>query len=435
MVRWFLFFIACVCPVPFLSGLHPCPKNHSRTFYDLDRSIQSSRWDEAGRTVRKGLTSGALFPIEIEMLANTYPDTLFAKAFSGATALLSLSEKTGLTLATAFPITLFAESDLAEEILRGRHFWAARLYGRDLQYDPETSSFYIHLGTRGIRSLATSNGKVITKTILYDRLSPCVMAQSSGPRNLKKEISLLRKLRGSPGIILAEGLMSHKDPRSKRRVRTIVTKIFNGGTLQSAMNIPSLRLSLREKIAIATDIVAGLASLHEKRLIHRDLSPKTYFVNIEKGSGRRKVHAVIADLRRVSSISNAAFIPLQDNKGHIAPEGFFCSRLHGTDCYGMDVFAVGTTLWQLAFGRTAPWQARKYSADTSVPIEKRYSLLVASIKRARSAPLDRIRNKMKHHERLTLSDEFSRLVLQMTDPVAHKRGTAHELKRKFAALQ
>jgi serine/threonine protein kinase len=442
MVRLAAFFVSVFCPVLLLGTFSPiqpksyCPKHHSKTFFVLDRHIQAEHWDDAGRTVRKGLSSGALIKSEIEMLANTYPDTPFAKAFAGAKAILELSEQTGLTLATAFPITLFAESGLADEALKGKHFWATQRYGRELQYDSEMQSFYIHLGTRGVKPLGVGKKKVVTRTIQYDRFHPCVMARGTSKQNMKKEMKAMRALRGLPGLLSAESLMTHKDPRSKKRVMTLVTKIFNSGSLQDVMDNPSLKLSLRERLTIATDIVTGLASMQKHKYVHRDLGARNYFVNIEgKKVGRRQVRAVVADMGRTIPVSKARDVPVQGNKGYIAPEGFFRSKLRRTDYYGTDLFAVGTVLWRLYYGRPAPWQVRRFFSISGKSLKERHKLIIASIKRARRGPLGRLRDKIKHHKKLTLSDKFAQLVLQMTDPIAKKRGTAQELKKRFVALQ
>jgi serine/threonine protein kinase len=412
------------------------PKHHTKTFFTLEQFIQSEQWDEAGRTVRRGLTSGALVKAEIEMLANAYLDTPFAKAFAGAKCILELTEPTGLTLAAVFPITLFAESGLAEEVLKGEHFWTTKRYGRELEYDAEQQTFYIHLGTRGVKPLGAGRKKVITRTIQYDRLHPKVMARGTSEQDMREEMRAMRALRGCPGLIDAEGLMRHKKPDTKKRVMTIITEIFNAGSLQDVMDNHSLKLSLRERISVARDIVTGLASMHGHKFVHRDLGARNYFVNIEKkGVGRRCITAVIADMGRTIPVSRARNVPVQGNKGYMAPEGVFRSKLQRTDYYGTDIFAVGTVLWRLCYGHPAPWQARRYSSDTSRSLKKRYKLLVNSIKNARSGPLGRIRDKIKRHKRLTLGENFAQLVLQMTDPVAKRRGTAHQLKKKFLELQ
>ena len=131
------------------------------------------------------------------MLAHAYSETPFAAAFAGAQAILRLSKETALTLATAFPITLFAETELANEISEGTFFWPNK-YGRELQYDPETLSFYIHLGTHGVKPIGIGHEKVVTKTIRYDRLHPRVMARSLSKEDMQKEIQAMRDLKDSP---------------------------------------------------------------------------------------------------------------------------------------------------------------------------------------------------------------------------------------------
>ena len=230
--------------------------------------------------------------------------------------------------------------------------------------------------------------------------------------------------------------MKHKDPLSGETVRTIITKIFNKGSLQSVMDTPSVRLTLQEKLAIATDMVTGLASLHERTYVHRDLGARNYFVNIvHKGAGRRQVSAVIADLGRTIPVSEAMNVPVQGNKGYLAPEGFFRSRMRRSDYYGTDIFAVGTVLWHLYYGHKAPWQAHRYYRSASIPLEKRRKLILSSLTRARFGPLAHLREKARLHQHLTVADRVVQLIMQMTDPVPARRGTAQELMKKFLALR
>ena len=424
------FVAALLCPVLLLASPQ---KAHTKSFCDLDRLVRTCRWEEAGKVVRRGLRSGALSPTEIQELAGRYPGTPFSNAYAGAKAILKLHGKTGLTLATTLPITLFAESNLSEETLKGTFSWNAHRYGRELQYDPETKFLYIHLGTHGIKPLGAGWEKIVTKTVQYHRLHPTVMARSAGKRSLEREAKTLRDLRGCPGVINAEGLMQREGPSGP--VPTIITKIYNAGTLQKVILTSSPRLSLREKISIAADIMTGLASMHEHGYIHRDLSARNYFVNVSKLPTRgKKITAVVADLGWSIPVSEANGVAVQGNKGYIAPEGFFRERLHQTDYFKTDIFAAGTALWQLYYGRIAPWLAKNYFIQREIPIKKRHRLVLAAVSKARAAPLGRLRAKARGRKKATLDDRFVSLILQMTDPRPERRGTADELKEKFLSL-
>ena len=431
MVRCVVLFLAILFPLFGLSS--PNPKSHTKAFYALDRSIQSSRWDEAGRTLRSGLISGALLPAEIKMLAKSYSETPFARAFAGAQAILRLKETTGLTLAAVLPITLFAETGLSEETLKGTFFWPSNRYGRELQYDPETSSFYIHLGTYGVKPIGVGHQKTVTRTIQYTPSHPRVMARSTSTEDLRKEISAMRELKGSPGLINAESMMKHKDPKTGKHVHTIITRIFNKGSLQGVMGNPAIHLTFQERLAIATDIVTGLASLHERNFVHRDLGARNYLVNVSGAGTSRRVKAVIADFGRTIPVSEAIAMPVQGNKGYLSPEGFFRKKMRRSDYFSTDIFAVGTVLWHLYYGQKAPWQAHRYFRKSAIPMEKRHKLMVASITKARFGPLARLRARSRQH--LTEEDRFVQLIMQMTDPVPSKRGTAKELKEKFTTLK
>jgi serine/threonine protein kinase len=435
-----------VCPI-LLSATHALPSTflhadvrpltasqHER-FALLRRLIERKAWPEVACQVKVGAQSRELTLQDLATLSNRYPGTPFALAIEGTKNILSLHEKTGLSLKVTFPIVLFAETALDQEILKGKYYWPSHRFGRELQYDNETQRFFIHLGTKGVKPIGKGRKKVVTKTILYHRSHPEVMARAVSEWNIASEFTAMSRLQRAPCVLHAEALMTHKDPSSKKTFMTIVTPIFRPGSLQSVLDNHSIRLTLKERLVIACDIITGLAAMHYEYFVHRDLGARNYFVHI-KGSkpNHRHINAVVADLGRALPLIYAHKVPVQGNCCYLPPEGFFRSKMMPWHYFDTDVFALGCVMWQLLYNDMPAWGKKRFFRQEDMSLKKRHANHVALLKRTRARPLKYLRAKQEKRVPLTVRDRFLALILRMTDPEPLNRGKAKDLRNEFLTL-
>ena len=398
----------------------------------LKRLIETNAWTEVAAQVRIGTESREITLHDLETLSLTYPGTPFALAVQGTKNILALAEKTGLSLKVTFPIVLFAETALDQEILKGVLFWSKHRFGRELQYDLETKKFFIHLGTKGVAPIGEGRKKVVTKTILYNRSHSEVMARGVTEWDITRECTSMKRLKGLPCVLQSQALMTHIDPSSKKTIMTIVTKIFRPGSLQGVIDNHSLKLTMKERLKIAYDIITGLAAMHRKLYLHRDLGARNYLVNIEGSKpNNRRIRAVVADMGRTIPLIFAYKVPAQGNCCYLSPEGFFRKKMIAFDYYHSDVFAMGCVMWQLLYGDMPAWGKKRFFRQEDISMKKRHDKHVALIKRTRARPLKYLRAKQEKKVPLTTRDRFLALILQMTDPVPLNRGSAVDLKKQF----
>jgi len=392
----------------------------------LRSHADNQNWSAVNTEIMQGFKKGRLTLNDLNAIAESTPESLLARAIQGTKKILSFKEKTGLDFKTLFPIALYAESVLANP-KSGKQVVSAKKGGRELQYDPKTHSFFIHLGTNGVKPLGVGRKKVVTRTIKYDNEHPEMMARGVTTCNMKKEMAAMKALRGLPGLLNAESLMVHKEPKSKDKTYTFITKIFNAGSLQDVFDTKSIKLSLKEKLQVATDIISGIASMHSSGYVHRDLGARNYFVEIHgKGKGR-KVHAVVADMGRTIPASTCDGDAIQGNSSYISPEGFFRNKMKGSAYYQSDLFAVGCVMWQLLHDAPPAWRGVRSYKDEKLSLKDRYKQHLALIEKSRS--------KMKTRSgKNSVKGRFASLALKMTDPNPAKRGTAVQLQREFEAL-
>lgn len=406
-----------------------------KRFLLLKRHIESASWNELATQVTIGVASREITLSNLQKLAREYPETPFAHAVQASSSILSLTEKTGLHLKTIFPIALFAETALSDEIAQGTFFWAEDRYGRELQYDPQTSSLFIHLGTKGVEGIGAGRKKIVTKTILYDRSHPKVLARGVTEWDISSEFTAMKRLDHLPCLLHPVALMTHVDPSSHKKLMTIVTRLYRPGSLQQVISDRSYNLTLKERLTIACDIITGLAAMHKKLYVHRDLGARNYFVDINGSKpNRRQIKAVVADMGRALPLIRAHKVPVQGNACYLSPEGFFRTKMSAFDYFPSDVFAMGCVMWQLYYDELPAWGKKRFFRQETLPLKKRHKKHLSLLKRTRDVPLEYLRNKQKKLIPLTLKDRFLALILQMTDPDPVARGKAVDLRTQFEAL-
>ncbi len=123
----------------------------------------------------------------------------------------------------------------------------------------------------------------------------------------------------------------------------ILTELLEGSTIAELLRRQGGRTSPRLSFYIASEAADGLAAAHEGLVIHRDVKPENLFFT---SSGRVKV----------IDFSFAKFLPdgVKTTQGkilgtppYVAPEQFRSDPLGP----GVDMYALGLTLWRMLAGR------------------------------------------------------------------------------------
>jgi len=383
--------------------------------------IQSEKWNDLAKDVARGLQKKAVSIQDLEKLASENPSSLFATALTSAKRLATV--KTGLKEHDLIPIAILAESTIASK--PEKQFWASKEFGTELQYDPETNSFFIHLKQK----LGEGRKKIVTKTLRYDRENPELFARGTTTFNIKDEMEAMRALKGLPCLLEAKALMTHKDPKSHKKISTIVTPIYSGA-LQDIFD-KKIKLSFKQKLKIAHDIMQGIAVMQAKGYVHRDLGARNYFYLATLSKKKiTDISAIVADMGRTIPASDAAKKPVQGNSSYIAPEGFFRSKMKGKHYYQSDLFAVGCVFWELYFGKPAAWRKERAYKKEELPLKERFKLHLSLIQKERAAVLKNLPKPSKFGTK----EHFIALILKMTDPDPKKRCTAKEALAKIESL-
>lgn len=396
----------------------------------LKKAVKEKRWEEANELVFRGAQKKLFSTQARDFLHKQLEKTPFSEAYKATQAILQL-KKTGLDFKTVFPIAFFKETHMLDALIeKGVLFLPEARFGRELQWDPETKSLFIHCGTHGVRRIGIGHQKVVTKTVLYDKEHPQVLARGLTERNIQHEVEAMKAFLHEDGIISGVAFLEHKDPISQKQMIAIVTPIYNHGSLQKVLNNKNLSFSFQERLTIAKDIISGLASLHTKGYVHRDLGARNHFVSIEYPSkGKRVIKCVIADLEKVSPARNLHGSSVQGNSSYLCPEGIFLKNMKGDMYFSSDIFAIGCVFWRLYFDKMPPWSTLKKAVYPLQDPKVVYTDYIAAIEKGRQEALTLCETIADPQKK-----QFLEIILQMTHPHPEKRGQAFEIKKRLLSL-
>jgi serine/threonine protein kinase len=127
-------------------------------------------------------------------------------------------------------------------------------------------------------------------------------------------------------------------------------EFVEGETLESLVQ-RSGRLEVKLALEISAQVAAGLAAVHEQKLVHRDIKPTNIMVSVKEGN---RVTAKIIDLGLSKTVSESPSQPAISMPGAFAGTPEFASPEQfagvGVDIRS-DLYSFGLTLWQMLTGK------------------------------------------------------------------------------------
>ena len=127
-------------------------------------------------------------------------------------------------------------------------------------------------------------------------------------------------------------------------------EFVEGETLQNLIK-RSGRLEVKLALDIATQVAAGLAAVHKKKLVHRDIKPSNIMVSFEEEGA---VTAKIIDLGLAKVVDEAGSQTTISASGAFAGTPEFASPeqvIGGEVDIRSDLYSLGVSLWQMLTGQ------------------------------------------------------------------------------------
>jgi serine/threonine protein kinase len=364
---------------------------------------------------------------KLQELADLHESLPMQQAIKSAKRLKRISKGLQLSFADLFEMAFFIETSLKTEVEKHGPYLSRLRTGlaKTIEFDPQTGKAFIHLGIS--KKIGSGRKKVVTKSLLYHKNHPQVVAHCATETPMPEEIAALKEVQGLPGIMR---MMAHTERVNEhgKKVYAILCKYYNGGTFAEKVKKSKKSLPLKQKMQLAVDILTGLASMHSKGYVHRDLNLRNCFFQVSKRGKHKKYRGIVADMGRALPIKKAVGVPAQGNPYYIAPEGVTFHRLKHEDYYHTDIFAMGCVLQQLFYRARGHWASKKLLRDCTLPPEARKNRFLWRLNSYRRGRFKHLLKKGSYRFKQSTKERIERMILKMVDPRPENRGTAEELR-------
>src|ERR1700674_2176238 len=150
-------------------------------------------------------------------------------------------------------------------------------------------------------------------------------------------------------------------------------EFVEGETLESLIQ-RSGSLEVKMALEISAQVAAGLAAVHEQKLVHRDIKPTNIMVSLKEGN---RVTAKIIDLGLAKAVNEQGSQPAISGPGSFAGTPEFASPEQfagvGVDIRS-DLYSLGVVLWEMVTGHAAfrgsPAEVMYQHQHAPLPLEK-----------------------------------------------------------------
>ena len=150
-------------------------------------------------------------------------------------------------------------------------------------------------------------------------------------------------------------------------------EFVEGQTLENLIK-RSGRLEVKTALEIATQVAAGLAAVHKRKLVHRDIKPSNIMVSLDDAGA---VTAKIIDLGLAKAVNEAGPQTAISALGGFAGTPEFASPEQfagvGVDIRS-DLYSLGVTLWEMVTGyglfRGSPAEVMYQHQHAQIPLEQ-----------------------------------------------------------------
>lgn len=174
-------------------------------------------------------------------------------------------------------------------------------------------------------------------------------AANRGLSRFTDEARILAELRDLPGIVSVRDFFSAND------TAYIVMEYLDGVSLKKYVTRKGGKLPLADILGIMRPVMESLIPVHEKGLIHRDISPDNILITKH---GEVKLIDFGAAQQGSTGDKNAAVVLTQG----FAPEEQY--RARGEQGSWTDVYALGATIYFCITGRIPPESIQRAAKDT-----------------------------------------------------------------------
>ncbi|HXF29729.1 MAG TPA: protein kinase [Chlamydiales bacterium] len=405
---------------------------------ELMHAFRAEKYQYAGQLIVA--SHPAISFHELQEFAEKINSKPLLRACQATKATFQMATSLGIEKPRLIQLCLFIETELPKYIAAGRTFLRNSETGLacTIEFDKATKHTFLHFEPTHSSYIGEGRFKRVTKSILYDRICPEIVANCRTSFDDKKEMKMIQSLQGCHGIVEARALITHRKKETKEEALEIILKHYNASSIREACVNKTVALTSLEKMKIAYDALRGLEELHSRKIIHRDLHSGNFLVNIEGTGRKREVRAAICDFSSSRKISRCHGRTPQLVGHYYSPEAIGANKFHVKNYFSTDIYATGCVLYRMIYGKQPEWFDQPYlkkNPRTLSPIMKRYAShqLTQSINSYTQTRhlllLQKIRKKQA-----SLTERFENLVLRMVNPDPKERSSAKELRQEIQMI-
>lgn len=422
-----LSFLSVIC---FCSPIESADSIHKVVHY-----IKTQQYNRLGKVLRKSFEHDVQLS-DLRFFANREQSQPLKNALIAFRSMQPLAHELGIRNGDLLEISLFIEASLQTYINKKEYYLSEKITGlrHVIEYDPVTGYRFIHPREKQGSHVGRGSKKVVTKSILYDVSHPEIVARCDQSISIAHEKKITEVLQGLPGIVIVYAFTSRIEKNT--HYHTMFAKLYQPGSFSTVLKNPKkFKLSLREKMSVALNLIKGLEGMQENNIVHRDMGSGNYLIDISKKrkNRARKITAVIADFGRGAYVWNSHGGRPQGHSAFTAPEGIFRKKLSEKDYFKTDIYALGLSLYYFLHEKKPLWLNPDYIKG-ELPLDVRYHNLVHMIHQATDKRRHELHEKIQHHRSMTDKEAFEELILQMISIDPDKRGTSTELREKMQSI-
>lgn len=198
-------------------------------------------------------------------------------------------------------IVHFIEKDFPKLISQKRYYVGTDLTGLTcaLEYDVDSGLYFIHSN----QMIGKGRVKIVTYTIQYSVENPKMVATTTirSRGSLDAEIAVIKNLQHNDRILHI--ITTPKSDSEDGKTRRMITSFYEGGNLH---DLELKKLTTREKISLAKDLMEALKEAHAKEFVHEDIHSANLLLEKNKNHALQNIRyrLVLADWGKAVAVSS-----------------------------------------------------------------------------------------------------------------------------------
>jgi serine/threonine protein kinase len=328
-------------------------------------------------------------------------------AIHRANAIWNVDNNFGLTQGQLIDICKYIETIQSKKV-KGRKLYTSQKTGLPCLIEklPSSKGFFIKNLPQSHTRVGRGAHKRVNKCIFYSR-HPKIVVSCSGDQTIKREIYILKKLKGCRGITSFMGSSCQGDNCS------MYLDYFSEGSLGAKLdrNYP---FTEKQILHLAKDLVMGIQALHKHHIVHRDLHEYNIVL---RSKGGELFEGAITDFGTAKETKTIKRNKIPFVAQYLYPPELLLHPYSNATILSNDLYGLGCCFYRLIWKSRVPWfnAYHKKLLESSDSKKKRdvFKSVASLYKQTKQNTIGHILRKKQSGTHLTPYEEFQIIVFSM----------------------